>query len=190
MRNFKYRITLFLFMMFLLLGISCAVKRKSKEVERIEVNSEKQLQNDSAANLKIQKSSYEFLNNISSNESLLSKLGLVFNGTSNEDKGSFSIQETDKGLQVDIQGALQMALDKTHSKEESFTKTEAIQIFDSIIKANLKQNKTERSNEAIELIKKESEKETTGIQFGAYLTGFGILCFILLLIWLWFYLKK
>ena len=92
---------------------NCAVKRKSKEVERIEVNSEEQLQNDSAANVKIQKSSYEFLNNISSNESLFSKLGLVFNGSSNEDKGSFSIKETDQGIQVDIQGALQMGLDKT-----------------------------------------------------------------------------
>ncbi|MBF0597325.1 hypothetical protein [Faecalibacter rhinopitheci] len=63
-------------------------------------------------------------------------------------------------------------------------------LFDSIIKVNLQQNKTERSEQLIDSIKKESDKETNGIQFGTYLTCFGVLCFILALIWLWFYLKK
>ena len=186
----KLRILLFSIIMSCLFFISCAVKRKSKEVERVEVKTENQLKNDSATDTKIQRSSYDFLNNYSSNESLLSKLGLVFNGTTNEDKGTFSIKETDQGLQVDIQGALQMALDKTHSKEETFTKAEAIKLFDSIIKVNLQQNKTERSGQLIDSIKKESDKETKGIQLGTYLTGFGVLCFILALTWLWFYLKK
>lgn len=63
-------------------------------------------------------------------------------------------------------------------------------LFDSIIKVNLQQNKTERSGQLIDSIKKESDKETKGIQFGTYLTGFGVLCCVLVLVWLWFYLKK
>ena len=147
---------------------NCAVKRKTKQVERTEVATEHQVKNDSSVDIKIERSSHDFLSNYSSNESLLSKLGLVFNGKSNEDKGSFSIQETDKGLQVDIQGALQMALDKTHSKDETFTKAEAIKLFDSIIKANLQQNKTERSEQLLDSFKSDTTKEKTDISFWIY----------------------
>lgn len=150
------------------LPFGCAIKRKTKEVERIEVVSENQVKNDSAVDVKVQRSSYDFLNNYSSNESLLSKLGLVFNGSSNDDKGSFSIKETDQGLQMDIQGALQMALDKTHSKDETFTKAEAITLFDSIIKANLQQNKSERSEQLQDSFKSDTQKEKTDISFWIY----------------------
>ncbi|MBS7334276.1 MAG: hypothetical protein KIG88_11835 [Weeksellaceae bacterium] len=147
---------------------SCATKRKTKQVERIEVVTENQVKNDSSADIKIERSSHDYLSNYSSNESLLSKLGLVFNGKSNEDKGSFSIKETDQGLQMDISGALQMALDKTHSKDETFTKAEAIKLFDSIIKANLQQNKTERSEQLLDSFKSETQKEKTDISFWIY----------------------
>lgn len=189
-KHTKLRVLLFSVIMLSLFLISCAVKRKSKEVDKVDKVIEKNLQNDSTASTQVTKSSFDFLNNTSSSESLLSKLGLVFNGVSNEDKGKVIIKESDKGLEVDIQGMLNMALDKSHSKEESFSRKEAIVLFDSIISAKTEQSKSERSKETIETVKKESEKETTGIQFGAYLTVAGVLCFILALIWLWFYLKR
>lgn len=189
-KHTKLRVLLFSVIMLSLFLISCAVKRKSKEVDKVDKVIEKNLQNDSTASTQVSKSSFDFLNNTSSSESLLSKLGLVFNGASNEDKGKVIIKESDKGLEVDIQGMLNMALDKSHSKEELFSRKEAVALFDSIISAKSEHSKSERSKETIETIKKESEKETTGIQFGAYLTVAGVLCFILALIWLWFYLKR
>ncbi|MDK7674408.1 hypothetical protein QP547_01105 [Weeksella virosa] len=147
---------------------SCATKRKSKETQRVEVVSAGHLENDSVVESAVQRSSYNFLENYTANESLLAKLGLVFNGTTNDDRGFFSVRENDQGLHVEIQGAMQMAMERSESRSESFTKYEAMQLFDSIMKARLKQDKDERSSRIVNSVSATTDKKKVDVSFWIY----------------------
>ena len=57
---------IFLSIVFLTSGIlSCATKRKTKEVEKLEVETDNVVKNDSSVNLQLQKSNYDYLQNYS-----------------------------------------------------------------------------------------------------------------------------
>lgn len=163
---------------------NCATKRKTKDVEQVKVESEKSIVNDSSVNLQLQKSTYDYLQNYSKNETLLQKLGLTYAGKTNEDKGKVSLKQTENGLELDIQGAIALALEKEQSKDEKFDKRELLKSFDSIVNIQLKQELDQRDQMLMDSFKSNKENDTTGIQFGAYLTGFGVLCFIILLVWI------
>ena len=163
---------------------SCASKHKTKDVEQVKIESEKSIVNDSSVNLQFQKSTYDYLQNYSKNETLLQKLGLTYAGKTNEDKGKVSLKQTENGLELDIQGAIAMALDKEQSKDEKLDKRELLKSFDSIVNIQLKQELDQRDQMLMDSFKSNKVNDTTGIQFGAYLTGFGVLCFIILLVWI------
>ncbi|WP_413534124.1 hypothetical protein [Empedobacter brevis] len=163
---------------------SCATKRKTKDVEKLEVKTENVVKNDSSVNLQLQKSSYDYLQNYSKSETLLQKLGLTYAGKTNEDKGKVSLKQTKDGLELDIQGAIAMALDQAQQKDENFTKAEMIKLMDSIYSVKLQQDLVQREQRLIDYFKSNKENDTIGFQFGAYLTGFGVVCFVIFLVWI------
>ncbi len=174
----------YLLLVIVLLCGSCATKRKTKEVEQVKVESEKSIINDSSVNLQLQKSTYDYLQNYSKNESLLQKLGLTYAGKTNEDKGKVSLKQTENGLELDIQGAIAMALEKEQSKDENISVQKVISLVDSVYSVRLQQDLAQRDKRLLDSFKADTEKETTGFQFGSYLTGFGVLCFVILLAWI------
>ncbi len=168
----------------LFLVLSCATKRKTKEVEQVKIENDKSIKNDSSVNLQLQKSTYDYLQNYSKNETLLQKLGLTYAGKTNEDKGKVSLKQTKDGLELDIQGAIAMALDQAQQKKENLTQAEMIKLMDSIYSVKLQQDLVQREQRLLDSFKSNKVNETTGIQFGTYLTGFGILCLIIFLFWI------
>lgn len=169
---------------------NCATKRKTKAVEQVKVESEKSIVNDSSVNLQLQKSTYDYVQNYSKNESLMQKLGLVYNGKTNEDKAKVSLKQTDNGVELDIQGAIAMALEKEQSKDENISVQKVINLVDSVYSVRLQQDLAQREQLLIDSFKSDKENDTTGFQFAAYLTGFGVVCFVILLVWLGWQFKS
>lgn len=182
--NIPQRILLFITILLTLTLWSCATKRKTKEVEQVKVESEKSIVNDSSVNLQLQKSTYDYLQNYSKNETLLQKLGLTYAGKTNEDKGKVSLKQTENGLELDIQGAIAMALDKTHSKDESVSKSELISLMDSVMSAKLVQDKTERSDVVVDSFKSNTEKEKTDISIWIYVLFGVVISLVIFFAWL------
>jgi len=166
---------------FLLLGTlmsltNCATKRKTKAVEQINQNSEKSVVNDSSVNLQFQKSTYNYLQNYSKNESLMQKLGLVYNGKTNEDKAKVSLKQTDNGVELDLQGAIAMALEKEQSKNENISVQKVISLVDSVYSVRLQQVLAQREKRLLDSFKSNTEKEKSDVSIWIYLIIGGLLC--------------
>ena len=147
---------------------NCATKRKTKDVEQVKVESEKSIVNDSSVNLQLQKSTYDYVQNYSKNESLIQKLGLSYAGTNADSKGSFTVRETKDGYSVDIEGMMQMALDQVKDKNENITKEELLKAFDSIYNVRLQQDLAQREQRLIDSFKSNTEKEKSDISIWIY----------------------
>ena len=176
------QLCIFLSVVFLL--FACATKRKTKEVEQVKVESEKSIVNDSSVNLQLQKSSYDYVQNYSKNESLIQKLGLSYAGTNADSKGSFTVRETKDGYSVDIEGMMQMALDQVKDKNENITKEELLKAFDSIYNVRLQQDLAQREQRLIDSFKSNSEKEKSDVSIWVYVLIGGVLSLIIFLAWL------
>ena len=171
----------YLILIIVLLCGSCATKRKTKEVEQVKVESEKSIVNDSSVNLQLQKSNYDYLQNYSSNETLLQKLGLTYSGKTNEDKGKVSLKQTKDGLELDIQGAIAMALDQAHKKNENLTQAEMIKLMDSIYTAKIQQDLVQREQRLLDSFKSNTEKEKFDVSIWVYVIIGCVLCLVIFL---------
>lgn len=177
--------TLIIMMVATLMSLaSCATKRKTKEVEQVKVESEKSIVNDSSVNLQLQKSTYDYLQNYSKNETLLQKLGLTYSGKTNEDKGKVSLKQTENGLELDIQGAIAMALEKEQSKDEKLDKRELLKSFDSIVNIQLKQELDQRDQMLLDSFKSNTEKEKTDISIWIYVLIGVVISLVIFFAWL------
>lgn len=148
--------------------MSCATKHKTKEVEQVKVESEKSIVNDSSVNLQLHKSTYDYVQNYSKNESLIQKLGLSYAGTTKDSKGSFTVRETKDGYSVDIEGMMQMALDQVKDKNETITKEELLKAFDSIYNIRLKQDLAQRERRLLDSFKSYTEKHKSDVSIWIY----------------------
>lgn len=176
-------------LIFILIGTllsfsNCATKRKAKEVEQVKVESEKSIINDSSINLQLQKSTYDYLQNYSKNETLLQKLGLTYAGKTNDDKGKVSLKQTENGLELDIQGAIAMALDKEQSKDEKLDKRELLKSFDSIVNIQLKQELDQRDQMLLDSFKSNSEKEKSDVSIWVYVLFGVVISLVIFFSWL------
>ena len=158
----------YLLLVIVLLCGSCATKRKTKEVEQVKVESEKSIINDSSINLQLQKSTYDYVQNYSSNETLLQKLSLTYAGKTNEDKGKVSLKQTKDGLELDIQGAIAMALDQAQQKDENLTQAEMIKLMDSIYTVKIQQDLLQREQRLLDSFKSDTEKEKSDVSIWVY----------------------
>lgn len=172
------------------LPLACKTKQittsKTKEVQSVAED----LKNDSTANYSIKKKEFQLKESLTSKESLLQQLGLSYNGTSNDDKASVKLSQTDDGLSVDISGAFKMALEQSKEQNKDLTQETIVNLLDSIIEAKLIQNKSFRSEELQQSFHKDKLTETTGMQFGAYASVVLVVCFVVLLGWIGLNLKK
>ena len=158
----------YLLLVIVLLCGSCATKRKTKEVEQVKVESEKSIINDSSINLQLQKSTYDYVQNYSSNETLLQKLSLTYAGKTNEDKGKVSLKQTKDGLELDIQGAIAMALEKEQTKDEKISVQKVISLVDSIYSARLQQDLVQREQRLLDSFKSDTEKAKSDVSIWVY----------------------
>ena len=147
---------------------NCATKRKTKDVEQVKVESEKSIVNDSSVNLQLQKSTYDYLQNYSKNETLLQKLGLTYAGKSNEDRGKVSLKQTENGLELDIQGAIAMALEKEQLKDENISVQKVISLVDSVYSVRFQQDLVQREQRLIDSFKSNTEKEKSDLSIWVY----------------------
>ena len=176
-------------LIFILIGTllsfsNCATKRKTKDIEQVKVESEKSIVNDSSVNLQLQKSTYDYLQNYSKNESLLQKLGLMYSGKTNEDKGKVSLKQTKDGLELDIQGAIAMALEKEQTKDENISVQKVISLVDSIYSARLQQDLVQREQRLLDSFKSDTEKEKSDVSIWIYVLIGGIACFVIFLVFI------
>ncbi len=162
------RILIFILIGTLLSFSNCATKRKTKEVEQVMAESEKSIINDSSINLQLQKSTYDYVQNYSKNESLLQKLGLVYTGKTNDDKAKVSLKQTNNGVELDISGAIAMALDQVQKQDENITKEELLKAFDSIYNVRLQQDLAQREQRLIDSFKSNTEKEKSDVSIWIY----------------------
>ena len=147
---------------------NCATKRKTKEVEQVKIENDKSIKNDSSVNLQLQKANYDYLQNYSSNETLLQKLGLTYAGKTNDDKGKVSLKQTKDGLELDIEGAIAMALDQAQQKNENLTQTEMIKLMDSIYSVKLQQDLVQREQRLLDSFKSDTEKAKSDVSIWVY----------------------
>ena len=177
--------TLIIMMVATLMSLaSCATKRKTKEVDKLEVKNENVVKNDSSVNLQLQKSTYAYLQNYSSNETLLQKLGLTYAGKTNEDKGKVSLKQTKDGLELDIQGAIAMALDQAHQKDENLTQAEMIKLMDSIYTVKIQQDLVQREQRLIDSFKSNTEKEKSDVSIWVYVLIGVVISLVIFFAWL------
>ena len=163
---------------------NCATKRKTKDVEQVKVESEKSIVNDSSVNLQLQKSTYDYLQNYSKNETLLQKLGLTYAGKTNEDKGKVSLKQTENGLELDIQGAIAMALEKEQSKDENISVQKVISLVDSVYSVRLQQDLAQREERLIDSFKSNTEKEKTDVSIWIYVLIGVVISLVIFFAWL------
>ncbi|MGV0927193.1 hypothetical protein ACTS9K_08515 [Empedobacter sp. ULE_I145] len=182
--NIPQRILLFITILLTLTFWSCATKRKTKEVEQVKVESEKSIVNDSSVNLQLQKSTYDYLQNYSKNETLLQKLGLTYAGKTNEDKGKVSLKQTENGLELDIQGAIAMALEKEQSKDENISVQKVISLVDSVYSVRLQQDLAQRDQRLLDSFKSNTEKEKTDISIWIYVLFGVVISLVIFFAWL------
>ena len=174
----------YLLLIIVLLFTSCATKWKTKEVEQVKIENNQSIKNDSSVNLQLQKSTYDYLQKYSSNETLLQKLGLTYAGKTNEDKGRVSSKQTKDGSELDIQGAIAMALDQAQQKDENLTQSEMIKLMDSIYTAKIQQDLVQREQRLIDSFKSDTEKQKSDFSIWIYVLIGGIICFVIFLVFI------
>ena len=150
----------------------------------MKVESEKSIVNDSSVNLQLQKSTYDYLQNYSKNETLLQKLGLTYAGKTNDDKGKVSLKQTENGLELDIQGAIAMALDQAHQKDENLTQAEMIKLMDSIYTVKIQQDLVQREQRLIDSFKSNTEKEKSDVSIWVYVLIGVVISLVIFYAWL------
>ena len=174
----------YLLLIIVLLCTSCATKRKTKEVEQVKIENDKSIINDSSVNLQLQKSTYDYLQNYSKNESLLQKLGLMYSGKTNEDKGKVSLKQTKEGLELDVQGAIAMALDQEQSKNENISVQKVISLVDSVYNVRLQQDLKQREQRLIDSFKSNTEKEKSDVSIWVYVLIGVVISLVMFFTWL------
>lgn len=162
---------------------SCATKRKTKEVEKTEIKTENVLQNDSVFQLNSKVSKIESNQTFNEFESVLKALNVQYNGEQDNDL-KVVLNRTDKGTELNVSGKGKANYNEQSEKTYNLTKSDILAIYDSLKQAELKQNKVERGQKIVDTFKSNKANDTTGFQFGAYITGFGVLCLIIFLTWI------
>lgn len=167
----------------LILALSCATKRKTKNIEQVEVKTENVVKNDSTYQFQSKLSKLESNQSFNEFESVLKALNIQYDGEQGN-KLNVTLNRTENGTELNVSGKGKANYNEATEQTKYLTRNDVININDSLRKAELKQNKAERDQKIVDTFKSNKENDTTGIQFGAYLTGFGVLCFIILLVWI------
>lgn len=162
---------------------NCATKRKTKEVEKMEAKTEKVTQNDSVFQLNSKVSKIETNQTFNEFESVLKALNVQYDGEQGNEL-KVVLNRTEKSTELNVSGKGKANYNEQSEKTYNLTKSDILKIYDSLRKYELAQNKLQRDQLFLDHFKSDKENDTTGFQFGAYLTGFSVLCLIIFLAWI------
>ncbi|MGV0946066.1 hypothetical protein ACTS93_02630 [Empedobacter falsenii] len=162
---------------------SCATKRKTKDVEQVKVEAKTEVKNDSVLKILSKTSKLEANQAFNEFESILKALNVSYDGDQGNEL-NVTLNHTEKGTELNVKGKGKANYNEQSEKTYNLTKSDILAIYDSLKQAELKQNKVERGQLLVDSFKRDKENDTTGFQFGAYLTGFGVLCLIIFLTWI------
>lgn len=175
------QLCIFLSVVFLLLA--CATKRKTKEVEKLEIKTENIIKNDSVFQLNSKVSKIETNQTFNEFEKVLKALDIQYDGEQGNEL-NVTLNRTENGTELNVKGKGKANYNEQSEKTYNLTKSDILAIYDSLKQAELKQNKVERGQKIVDTFKSNKANDTTGFQFGAYITGFGVLCLIIFLTWI------
>lgn len=151
----------------LLLVLSCATKRKTKEVEKVKNITEKVVKNDSAFQLNSKVSKIESIQSFNEFESVLKALNVEYNGEQGNDL-KVVLNRTEKGTELNVSGKGKANYNENSEQTKSLTRNDVANIFDSIIDVRLQQNKHERGQQLVDSFKSNTEKEKSDVSIWIY----------------------
>ena len=158
----------------LFLVLSCATKRKTKEVEKTEIKTENLLQNDSVFRLNSKVSKIETNQTFNEFESVLKALNVQYDGEQGNDL-KVVLNRTEKSTELNVSGKGKANYNEQSEKTYNLTKSDILTIYDSLRKYEFEQNKQERAQQLVYSFKADKQNDTTGFQFGAYVVAFLVL---------------
>ena len=158
----------------LFLVLSCATKRKTKEVEKTEVKTENILKNDSVFQLSSKVSKIESNLTFNEFESVLKTLNVQYDGEQGNEL-NVTLNRTEKGTELNVKGKGKANYSEQSEKTYNLTKSDILTIYDSLRKYEFEQNKQERAQQLVYSFKADKQNDTTGFQFGAYVVAFLVL---------------
>ena len=167
----------------LFLVLSCATKRKTKEVDKLEIKTENVVKNDSVFQLKSKVSKIETNQTFNEFESILKALNVSYDGDQGNEL-NVTLNHTEKGTELNVKGKGKANYNEAAEQTKSLTRNDVININDSLRKAELNQNKVERGQLLVDSFKSDTEKEKTDISIWIYVLIGGVLSLIIFLAWL------
>lgn len=159
------QLCIFLSVMFLL--FACATKRKTKEVEKLEVKTENVINNDSVFQLKSKVSKIETNQTFNEFESILKALNVSYDGDQGNEL-NVTLNHTEKGTELNVKGKGKANYNEQSEKTYNLTKSDILAIYDSLKQAELKQNKVERGQLLVDSFKSDTEKHKSDVSIWVY----------------------
>lgn len=166
----------------LLLVLSCATKRKTKEVEKVKNITENVVKNDSTFQLNSKVSKIESIQSFNEFESVLKALNVEYNGEQGNDL-KVVLNRTEKGTELNVSGKGKANYNENTEQVKNLNRNDVVIVFDSIIDARLEQNKHERAQQLVDSFKSDTEKEKYDVSIWIYVLIGGVISLVILLAW-------
>lgn len=159
------QLCIFLSVVFLL--FACATKRKTKEVEKLEVKTENVVKNDSVFQLKSKVSKIETSQSFNEFESILKALNVQYDGEQGNEL-NVTLNHTEKGTELNVKGKGKANYNEAAENTYNLTKSDILAIYDSLKKIELQQNKAERGQLLVDSFKSGTEKNKSDVSIWVY----------------------
>lgn len=146
---------------------SCAIKRKTKEVEKLEAKQEQFINNDSVFNHQLKVVKTDFNQTLNEFESVLKALNVQYDGEQGNDL-KVSLNRTENGTELNVSGKGKANYNEQSENTYNLTKSEFLLIYDSLRKFELAQNKLQRDQLFLDHFKSNTEKEKSDVSIWIY----------------------
>ena len=175
-------------LIFILIGTllsfsNCATKRKTKEIEKLEVKTENVVKNDSVFQLKSKVSKIETSQSFNEFESILKALNVQYDGDQGNEL-NVTLNHTEKGTELNVKGKGKANYNEAAEQSKSLTRNEVASVFDSIIDARLEQSKQERGQQLVDSFKSDTEKHKSDVSIWVYVLIGVIISLVIFFAWL------
>lgn len=168
---------------------NCATKRKTKEVEKLEVKSDNEVKNDSVFQLKSTVSKIETNQTFNEFESVLKALNVQYDGEQGNDL-KVVLNRTEKGTELNVSGKGKANYNEQSETTFNLTKSEFLLIYDSLRKFELAQNKIQRDQLLLDHFKSNTEKQKSDLSIWIYVVIGGVLCLVIFLVFVIIQINK
>ena len=174
------RILIFILIGTLLSFSNCATKRKTKDVEKMEVKTENIVKNDSVLKNVSKTSKLEANQSFNEFKSVLKALNVQYDGEQGDDL-KVTLNRTENGTELNVSGKGKANYNEQSEKTYNLTKSEFLLIYDSLKQVELKQNKVESDQQLIDSFKSNTKKEKSDVSIWVYVVIGCVLCLVIFL---------